>query len=194
MSRTLAAALRRIRLAVIYTALALTANAAMAVDLAAVEALREGDMRKLSFHSEPREVPDVVVTDASGGEHRMADWKGRWVLLNFWATWCAPCRHEMPSLDRLEAELGGEDFAVVPVATGRNPVPAIERFFDETDLQYLPILRDPTQALSRGMGVLGLPVTVILDREGREIARLSGDAEWDSDSAKAILAALIAGG
>nr|WP_238380997.1 TlpA disulfide reductase family protein [Alkalilacustris brevis] len=175
-------------------ALAVTANTAAAGDFSAVEALREGDMRKLAFHSAPREVPDVVVTDANDGEHRLSDWHGQWVLLNFWATWCAPCRHEMPSLDRLEQALGSERFAVVPVATGRNPVPAIERFFAETDLQHLPILRDPTQALSRGMAVLGLPVTVIIAPDGQEIARLTGDAEWDSDSAIAILTALIDGG
>lgn len=193
MSLPLAAATRRLCLAVLYTALAITANTAVAGEYGAAEALREGDMRKLAFHTEPRSVPDGAVTDETGAEYRLSDWQGKWVLLNFWATWCAPCRHEMPSLDRLEQTLGGDSFAVVPVATGRNPVPAIERFFAEVELEHLPILRDPTQALSRGMSVLGLPVTVIIDPEGREIARLTGDAEWDSDSAIAILSSLIGG-
>ena len=194
-----AALLRPMRAVFLYTAVALGANLAAApaaaFDRAAIEALREGDMRKLAFHAEPREVPlSQVMRDASDAEHSLSDWQGKWVVLNFWATWCAPCRHEMPALDRLEAEFGGDAFAVLPLATGRNPVPAIERFYEETDLANLPILRDPTQALSRQMGVLGLPVTVILDPEGREVARLTGDAEWDSDSARAIVAALLAGG
>ncbi len=150
-------------------------------------------MRKLSFHAEPRsfDIAATALSDETDAERTLAEYEGRWVLLNFWATWCAPCRHEMPSLDRLEAALGGDDFAVVPVATGRNPLQGIERFFAETDLEHLPILRDPGQQIAREMGVLGLPVTVILDPQGREIARLTGDAEWDSDSAKAIVTALI---
>ncbi|MFC7702939.1 TlpA disulfide reductase family protein [Plastorhodobacter daqingensis] len=182
--------MRLIRLAVLYTALALGANAAAAQE--SLQALRDGDMRKLSFHDMPRMVPDIALLDAGDAEQRLSDYHGKIVVLNFWATWCAPCRHEMPSLDRLEAALGGPDLAVVPVATGRNPVPAIERFFTEAEVTRLPILRDPRSALSREMGVLGLPVTVILDRDGREVARLTGDADWDSASAKAILAALIA--
>lgn len=179
------------RSAVLYTALALGANAAFA-DMAAIEALRDGDMKKLAFHAEPKAAGDTVLQGAKGAPVSLADYKGKVVVLNFWATWCAPCRKEMPSLDRLQAEFGGDDFAVVPVATGRNPVPAIERFFGEGGIEHLPIVRDPQQALARDMAVLGLPITVILDREGQEIARLRGDAEWDSDSAKAIVQALIA--
>lgn len=100
----------------------------------------------------------------------------------------------MPSLDALNAELGGEDFAVVPVATGRNAVPGIRKFFDEEGIETLPILLDPKQKLARDMAVLGLPITVILNPEGQEIARLRGDADWASDSAKAIVAALLEDG
>ena len=97
-------------------------------------------------------------------------------------------------LDNLQAEFGGEDFEVVTIATGRNDVTGIRRFFEETEVTRLPILLDPRSELAREMAVLGLPITVVLDREGREIARMRGDAEWDSDSAKAIVAALLAGG
>ncbi|MFD1913292.1 TlpA family protein disulfide reductase [Halodurantibacterium flavum] len=182
--------MRLLRLAVLYTAIALGANAAAAGTGA--EALREGDMRKLVFHTDPRPLPRAALLDERDAPQDLTGYEGRIVVLNFWATWCAPCRHEMPSLDRLEATLGGGDLAVVPVATGRNPVPGIERFYAEAGITHLPVLRDPSSALAREMGVLGLPVTVILDREGREIARLTGDAEWDSDSAIAILTALIA--
>ncbi|WP_421701595.1 TlpA disulfide reductase family protein [Aliiroseovarius sp.] len=180
-----------IRSALLYTALVLGANVAMA-DMASIEALREGSMKKLIFLSEPKPASDVVFTDADGGEHTLAEYQGQVVVLNFWATWCAPCRKEMPALDALQQELGGEDFQVVTIATGRNKLPAIRNFFDEAGVTALPILLDPRQALAREMRVLGLPATVVLDRDGQEIARMIGDAEWDSDSAKAILRALIA--
>lgn len=176
------------RVVVLYTALLLGANPA-AADVAA---LREGDMRKLILHEAPAPVPEVELLDAADAPRSLAEFRGRWVVLNFWATWCAPCRHEMPALDRLQAALPG--IAVVPVATGRNSVIGIERFFAEEKIAHLPILRDPTSMLARNMGVMGLPVTVILNPDGAEVARLIGDAEWDSDSAKAIMAALAAGG
>ena len=172
---------------VLYTAFILGANVA-AADVAA---LREGDMKKLALHDTPAPIPEAVLLDAADAEHSLAKYKGKWVVLNFWATWCAPCRHEMPSLDRLQAAM--PEIAVVPVATGRNPVTGIERFFAEAEIKTLPILRDPKSELARGMAVMGLPVTVILNPEGEEVARLIGDAEWDSPSAKAIMAALVAG-
>ena len=172
--------------------MSLLANPAIA-DMSAVEALREGDMRKLTFHSAPQETTDVTFVHEDGSEISLADFKGKITLLNFWATWCAPCRVEMPGLSDLQAALGGEDFQVVTVATGRNPRPALERFFSEIDVDNLPLHVDPKQELARNMGVLGLPITVILDRDGAELARLQGDAEWNSESAQAILTALIAG-
>jgi thiol-disulfide isomerase/thioredoxin len=170
---------------VLYTALALGANPGLAQDAAS---LRAGDMKKLAFHDAPIDLPVTVLLDARDGEHALSDYRGKWVVLNFWATWCAPCRHEMPSLDRLQAAM--PQIAVVPVATGRNAVPGIEKFFATAGIKTLPILRDPQSELSRGASVMGLPVTLILNPEGQEVARLIGDAEWDSDNAKAILTAL----
>ncbi|MEO0693438.1 MAG: TlpA disulfide reductase family protein [Pseudomonadota bacterium] len=179
-----------LRSAVLYTALVLGANAALADP--ALEAMREGDMKKLMFYSEPQDVSAAVFTRADGTEHTLADWQGKYVLLNFWATWCAPCRKEMPALDALQQEFGGETFEVVTLATGRNSLQGIQRFFDEEEITALPILLDPKQKVAREMAVLGLPITVILDPEGREIARMRGDADWYSDNARAIVAALIA--
>jgi len=88
--------------------------------------------------------------------------------------------------------MGGEAFEVVTIATGRNAAPAMKKFFDDIGVENLPLHRDTNSALARQMGVFGLPVTVILDREGREIARLTGDADWNSESARAIIAALTA--
>ncbi len=173
----------------LYAALMLGANAAFA-DTAALEALKDGDMKKLMF-SEAKPAGTATFTDTEGNEVSLADYRGKVVLLNFWATWCAPCRHEMPMLDALQAEYGGDDFQVVTVATGRNKEMAIVKFFEEIGVEHLPILMDPKQGLAREMGVMGLPVTVLLDREGNEIARMMGDADWSSDSAMAIIAAMI---
>jgi thiol-disulfide isomerase/thioredoxin len=134
----------------------------------------------------------VTFAALDGTEHRLSDWQGRVVVLNFWATWCAPCRVEMPMLDALQAEFGGPDFAVVPVATGRNAPEGIQRFYAEAGIRDLPVFLDPRQALAREMAVLGLPVTVILNRDGQEVGRLTGEADWHSDSARAIVAELIA--
>lgn len=178
--------------AVLYTALILCANAAVA-DTAALEALREGTMKKLRF-VEPTPVSETVFTHADGGEHSLAQFQGKHVVLNFWATWCAPCRKEMPMLSELQTEFGGDAFEVVTIATGRNEIGGIRRFFDEVGVDNLPIYLDPRQKLARDMGVLGLPVTLVIDPEGNEIARMIGDAEWNSESAKAIVRQLIGQG
>ncbi len=164
---------------------------APARDYSAIAANLDGDMKKLNFHETPKTVSTTAFTTEDGGTATLADYKGKYVLLNFWATWCAPCRKEMPMLSELQTEFGGDDFEVLTLATGRNPVPAIEGFFDEIDVSNLPMHRDPKQQVAREMGVLGLPITVILDPEGREVARLQGDAHWSSDSAKALIAGLI---
>jgi thiol-disulfide isomerase/thioredoxin len=175
---------------VLYTALLLSANAA-AADPTVLQAEAKGDMRKLMFHDTPREVPEVTLVSVDGGEVQLSDHRGEPLVINFWATWCAPCREEMPSLDRLQAEMG-DRLEVVTVATGRNSPAGIRRFFDEEGIENLPMLTDPDQELARGMAVLGLPVTVILDPEGREIGRLTGGAEWDTAEAIAILEAVVA--
>ncbi len=185
--------MKRISWLILYIALGLGANGA-AADTGALEALRDGDMKKLSFHSAPEPAPDVAFERADGSTATLADYAGQHVVLNFWATWCAPCRHEMPTLSALQEALGGEDFAVVTIATGRNPPPAMKTFFDDIGVENLPLHRDPKSALARAMGVFGLPITVLLDPQGREIARLQGDADWNSDSARAILAAWVRDG
>lgn len=178
----------RMMLAVVYTACALGANPVMAGDL---DALRQGDMKKLVLLEAPKPVPEVGLIDGDDAPRSLAEYRGKWVVLNFWATWCAPCRKEMPSLDRLQAAM--PEIAVVPVATGRNPLPAIHKFFAEAGVVNLPVLRDPTSALGRQMAVMALPVTLVLNPEGREVARLIGDAEWDTPEAQAILRAMMAG-
>jgi thiol-disulfide isomerase/thioredoxin len=175
--------------AVLYTALAFGANVAHA-DIKAAEAARTGTMKKLIF-SDPTPVSTKTFTDPSGGEYTLGDFEGKYVLVNFWATWCAPCRKEMPMLSEIQTNLGGDTFEVITIATGRNPQPAIDRFFEEIGVENLPKYLDPRSGLARDMAVLGLPITLILDPDGQEIARMRGDAEWNGESAYAVLEALL---
>ncbi len=175
---------------VLYTSLIIGANAAHA-DVAAADALRAGDMRKLAFAAAPVDLPEIGLVDETDAPRILGEYKGQWVVLNFWATWCAPCRAEMPTLQGLDSAMG-DDFSVVTVATGRNSVEGIDKFFAEAGITTLPKLRDPKSELARNMGVLGLPLTVILNPEGQEVARLIGDADWNSADAKAVLTALMA--
>ena len=177
--------MRRIAMALLYTALVISANPGWA-DTAAAAAARAGDMRKLVFLDAPQALPDIALLGMDDAQRSLAEWRGDWVVVNFWATWCAPCRQEMPLLDHLAA--GGTK--VVAVATGRNPVPAIENFWSANAITHLPVLRDTNSALAREMGILGLPVTVIVNPEGQEVARLIGEAAWDGPDAQAVLQAL----
>ena len=173
---------------VLYTAVAFGANPATADPL---EALRQGEMRAFNFVT-PVAVPEIPVLSLDGREMLLSDLKGKVVLLNFWATWCIPCKTEMPALDRLEATLGGEKFAVLPVATGRQSPASIEKFFKEAEISALPIWLDAKQPLARALGVSGLPTTLIIDKNGDERGRLVGPAEWDSPEARALIEAIIA--
>lgn len=185
--------MRLLRQLSLYMALTLGANAALAADPAVLADMRQGDMKKLVLHSAPKPVSSAEFQLADGaGAATLGDYKGKIVLLNFWATWCAPCRKEMPQLSELQEEFGGDEFEVLTLATGRNSPAGIQKFFDDTGITNLPRHQDPRQAVAREMAVLGLPITVLLNREGEEIARLRGDAEWNSDSAKKIIRALIA--
>lgn len=171
----------------VYTVLALGANGAGANP---IEDLREGAMKKLSLTTPAKPLPTAALVDMADTPVELTAYQnGRWMVLNFWAAWCAPCREEMPSLDALSLEM--PEIAVVPVATGRNQPAALERFYKDAGIQHLPLIRDPSSELSRAMGVLALPVTVIVNPEGAEVARLIGEADWNAENAKLVLRALM---
>lgn len=154
---------------------------------AAVEALITGQVANFTLNREAKPTARAAFTDADGGAASLADFRGKVVLVNVWATWCAPCVREMPTLDRLEAALGGEDFAVVAISVDRQGLSAVARFYDTHGIADLPPFVDPSYAVPRALGVVGLPTTLLLDRAGHEIGRLVGGAEWDSPEAIALI-------
>lgn len=183
--------MKKILTMAVYLALALGAIPSHS-ETTSLEELRTGDMKKLVFHSKPKNIANAAYQLAdNAGTETLEKYEGKYILLNFWATWCAPCRKEMPMLSDLQSELGGSDFEVVTIATGRNSPEGIKKFFSSANITNLPHHQDLKQKLASEMGVFGLPITVIIDPEGQEIARLRGDADWSSDSAKAIIESLI---
>jgi len=126
-----------------------------------------------------RTLPDLRFVDGTGAPRSLADFRGRVVLLNLWATWCVPCRKEMPALDRLQAALGGPDFEVVALSIDQGGVTAVKRFYGELDLHALRIYVDQSGEALGKLGSVGIPLTVLVDRAGRELWRVVGPREWD---------------
>ena len=142
--------------------------------------------------SEPRPVPELTFFDEAGNEVTLADFAGDVVVLNLWATWCAPCRREMPSLDRLQAALGEDGLTVIALSLDRGDVAKVRAFFEELEIANLAIYQDPQARAGRELGAPGLPTTIVIDRTGQEVGRLLGPAEWDSEEALALLRDLAA--
>jgi thiol-disulfide isomerase/thioredoxin len=139
-------------------------------------------------------LPDLAFTDAEGRPKTMADFAGRGVLINLWATWCPPCVAEMPALDRLAAALAAENIAILPLSSDRGGAPVVQAFYQRTQVKNLGVWLDPRGAAARTLGARGLPTSVIVDRSGRERARLEGDAAWDAPEFLALIRRLTARG
>ncbi|NIZ08326.1 TlpA disulfide reductase family protein [Pseudooceanicola sp. HF7] len=185
---------KRLRSALVYTGLGLCAIFAPlpAVAQELDPALITGEMRKLTLTSPAKQLATDLPWQGPEGTGSLGDYAGKWLVLNFWATWCAPCKEEMPTLAALQERRGGDDFAVVTLASGPNPPEAVAQFLESTGADGLPQWRDPKAAQGRGAAVLAMPVTLILDPEGREVARLIGGADWDAPEAHAVLDAFAA--
>jgi len=154
-------------------------------------ALSQGHMAAFVFRKAPEEVPDVKFQDAQGRERTLADWRGKVVLLNLWATWCLPCRKEMPALDRLQQEIGSDRFEVVAVSVDRTGLQGARKFLDEAKVEKLALYADGTARMASTLRAAGLPATLLLDAQGREVGRLLGPAEWDSEDAKRLIRAVM---
>ncbi|MCH8137729.1 MAG: TlpA family protein disulfide reductase [Proteobacteria bacterium] len=131
----------------------------------------------------PRPLPELRFVDGEGRPLTLADFRGKVILLNIWATWCIPCLREMPTLDRLQAKLGGPRFEVVVLSIDIGGIPVVEKFYRALKLDSLGIYVDKTLRVKRDLGIVGIPTTLLIDRQGREIGRLAGPAEWDSKEA-----------
>lgn len=180
--------------ALLYGAMALAANAALALtpaERAEIMDMRTGEMAKLVVHEAPRAPIAAAFSDGEGNRVRLADYAGKVVLLNVWATWCPPCRAEMPALDRFAGAMEGPDFEVIALSTDRAGIDRVARFFAEIGIENLEIMHDGSGDFERQAGVMGLPVTLILDRRGREIARMIGEADWDTPEARALIGRII---
>ncbi len=146
-----------------------------------------GALETLLVHDEPKPVPAFEFVDDDGQTRTLEDWRGKVVLVNIWATWCPPCVKEMPALNRLQGIVGEDDFAVLPISIDRGGLKQPRAFLEEIEADNLPVLLDETARLNFTLQALGLPATVIIDRQGREIARMIGPAEWDDQEAVAFI-------
>lgn len=126
-------------------------------------------------------LPNLNFRDDGGKPRTLAEYRGKVVLLNIWATWCTPCRKEMPALDRLQQMLGGPDFQVVALSIDRGGAADVRRFYEEIGIRALPIHVDPESESTVKLKTLGVPTTLLIDREGRELWRKIGIAEWDAE-------------
>lgn len=131
----------------------------------------------------PRPLPELRFVDGEGRPLTLADFRGKVILLNIWATWCIPCLREMPTLDRLEAKLGGPDFQVVVLSIDTAGVAVVKKFYKALKLKALGIYVDRTTRARVALGIAGIPTTLLIDRRGREIGRYAGPAEWDDTPA-----------
>ena len=132
------------------------------------------------MHPNPLEIPEITFQAGSGRKLALDDFRDRIVLLNLWATWCAPCRAEMPTLDNLQAILGGASFEVLALSLDRGGVQDVERFYRDLGLRHLAIYVDPTTRAQRELRVFGLPTTLLIGADGSELGRLIGPTDWDS--------------
>ncbi len=153
-----------------------------------------GTMANFTPLPNPLPVPVMTFRDGNGRKRTLADFADKVVLVNFWATWCGPCRREMPDLDKLQTRLGGPEFMVVALSSDRKGLAVVRKFYREHNIQNLDTFIDKTSAVQRAFGVYGLPTSVLIDARGREVGRLVGPAEWVSADAIALINEVIASG
>ena len=188
---------RRLRAALALAGLAVLAVSALGIYLATGERAASpgtGPQTGVGWANAPTPVPDIRFQDANGTSYTLSNFRGKVVLLNVWASWCAPCRKEMPALDRLQRMLGGPDFQVVPLSIDIGGADAVRRFYGEIGIRALGIYVDPTTDATGKLRTVGIPTTLLLDREGRERWRKTGPAEWDSPEIVESLRAKLRGG
>jgi thiol-disulfide isomerase/thioredoxin len=155
----------------------------------------QGEVAAVSTADEPRRIPDLNFKDAAGAAKTLADWRGRAVLFNLWATWCVPCRKEMPALDALQGRLGGPKFDVVAVNIDTRDPQKAKAWLKDVGVNRLTYYADPSakvfQDLKLADRAFGMPTTLLVDANGCEVGTLAGPAEWASDDAVKLIGALV---
>jgi thiol-disulfide isomerase/thioredoxin len=167
---------------------------AAAVDLSRkLTPLVHGEVAALTMATAPLRLPDLAFEDSDGKPRKLSDWRGRTVLVNLWATWCVPCRREMPALDRLQTRLGGKNFEVVAINIDTRDPEKPRSFLKEANLTRLGYFSDQKAKVFQDLKAigraLGMPTSVLIDSQGCEIGTIAGPAEWDSDDAVKLIAA-----
>jgi thiol-disulfide isomerase/thioredoxin len=150
-----------------------------------------GNTDALTFLGKPRSLPELRFLRGDGAVVRLSDFEGRVVLLNIWATWCVPCREEMPTLDRLEEQLGGPGFEVVALSIDNGGADKVAGFYQELGIRHLTIYVESAGLVGRELGMMGVPTTLLIDRQGRELARKMGSAAWDSPEIVTVIRQVI---
>ncbi len=140
----------------------------------------------------PKPAPDIVFLDAEGKKHHLSDFRGQGVVINLWATWCAPCVAEMPSLAALSKAVADEGIVVLPLSSDQGGAAAVSAFFREHGITGLPVLLDPDGDAERTFNVPGIPTSVIIDKAGMVQARMEGSADWSTPAAAALVRKLAA--
>ena len=170
------------------------AIAAMAVSLAPTGAVQaesgppvEGQVQNFEVFPQPVETADVTVLTKDGGKTTLNQFRGKYIVLNFWATWCGPCIRELPSLERLDAALPDDRAQVVLVSQDRAGFKQTERFLKKLDVNFPDNFVDERLKFSRALGIVSLPTTLLIGPDGKEVGRLVGHAEWDSPEALALV-------
>jgi thiol-disulfide isomerase/thioredoxin len=158
--------------------------------------LARGEVAAITVTERPASIPALAFRDASGAERSLADWRGRTVLLNLWATWCVPCRKEMPALDALQGKLGGPDFEVVAVNIDTRDADKPKTWLKETGVTRLAYYADPRAKVFQDLKAVGrafgMPTTLLIDPQGCELGYLAGPAEWASEDAVRLVEAALA--
>jgi thiol-disulfide isomerase/thioredoxin len=167
-----------------------------AVDTAKrIAPLAHGEVAALTMASKPLKLPDLAFDDADGKPKKLSDWQGKTVLVNLWATWCVPCRKEMPALDRLQTKLKGPNFEVVAVNIDTRDPEKPKNFLKDANLTALGYFTDQKAKVFQDLKsigqALGMPTSVLVDGKGCEIATIAGPAEWDSDDAVKLIRAAV---
>lgn len=161
-------------------------------DVKGLNGLNIGQMTAFVVHEQPKEIPEITFVDSVGDTRSINEWKGKVVLLNLWATWCGPCRKEMPDFDKLKSTLTGDNFDVVAVSVDRGGLEKPRIFLRQMNIKDLELFNNSSGKLASSLRAFGMPTTLLLDRQGREIGRLVGPAVWKSEEAVELIQAAVA--